>query len=80
MVHCDKQNSVVTERWRIVMGKWDVIMRQETTVMGQGCIVIEQYGIVMDWEKTLVGQTAMMGQWDTDGTVEDYKEKRLRLS
>ena len=79
MVHCDKQNSVVTERWRIVMGKWDVIMRQETTVMGQGCIVIEQYGIVMDWEKTVVGQTAMMGQWDTDGTVEDYKEKRLRL-
>lgn len=61
------------------MGKWDVIMRQETSVMGQGCIVIEQYGIVMGREKTVVGQTTMMGQWDTDGTVEDYKEKRLRL-
>lgn len=27
----------------------------------------------------MVGQTTMMGQRDTDGTVEDYKEKRLRL-
>lgn len=61
------------------MGKWDVIMRQETSVMGQGYIVIEQYGIVMGREKTVVGQTTMMGQRDTDGTVEDYKEKRLRL-